>query len=238
MKGNMRRLLLNLATGAAIAATAAVVFVPSAALAAPATATTAVNVRDTPNGAIVDRLRSGEQVDVRECRSNNWCFVTRSNRSSGWVSAQYLTGITVNPSVNLGFTIPGGPSIGIGIGPGGPSIGIGVGPGPRPPGPGPGPFPPGPGPRPPVPPVFEEPVGEVCFYDRSRLRGDSFCVEEGETVRDLGRWADRISSIENPDGFEVTVCTETRLRGDCRTYTSGANTLGAFDDTIRSIEVY
>ena len=56
------------------------------------------------------------------------------------------------------------------------------------------------------------------YDDRSRLRGESFCLEEGETTNNLRGWAERISSIDNPDGLEVTVCDRTNLRGDCRTY--------------------
>lgn len=94
-------------------------------------------------------------------------------------------------------------------------------------------------PRPPV--VIDDDddefdIGEVCFYERTRYRGDSFCVEEGTSIRNLREWSDRISSIENPDGLRVTVCMD-RGYGDCRTYTSSARSLGEFDDEISSIRV-
>ena len=65
----------------------------------------------------------------------------------------------------------------------------------------------------------------------------SFCVDEGTTIRDLDDWAGEISSFRNPDGLEVTLCTRTRLRGDCRTYTSGARSLGGLDDEVDSLRV-
>ena len=81
-------------------------------------------------------------------------------------------------------------------------------------------------------------VSHVCFYSRSRYRGDRFCVEADTYIRDLGdTWADEISSFENPDGLRVTVCTRTRLHGDCRIYTGNARTLGDFDDDIESLRV-
>lgn len=126
MKRQTRRLLLNVATGVAIAATAAVMLVPAAASAA-------------------------------------------------------------QPSIGFGFH----------IGPGGPSVSIGVG-------------------EPDIPTT-----GQVCFFSDTRYRGRSFCVEEGNSIRDLSDWGDEISSFRNPDGLDVTVCTRTRFRGDCRTYSSG-----------------
>lgn len=93
----------------------------------------------------------------------------------------------------------------------------------------------------PRPPIVDEDeddfdIGDVCFYERTRYRGDSFCVEEGTSIRNLREWSDRISSIENPDGLRVTVCLESGYR-DCRTYASNARSLGAFDDDISSLRV-
>ena len=93
----------------------------------------------------------------------------------------------------------------------------------------------------PQPPVVVRPVpepsyAEVCFYDRTRFRGDSFCMEPGDSVRNLSDWADRISSIDNADGLSVQVCSESNYR-NCRTYTTSASSLGDFDDYIVSIRV-
>lgn len=62
----------------------------AAASAAPAFATSNVNVRSGPGTyyGVIDTLRRGEQVDVQQCRGS-WCFVQKSG-PDGWVSANYL----------------------------------------------------------------------------------------------------------------------------------------------------
>ncbi|MHA6690029.1 SH3 domain-containing protein [Devosia sp. A449] len=226
MNRQTRKMLLNIATGVAVAATAAVVFLP-AAYAAPGTITSNVNVRSGPgtNYAVVDTVQRGTTVDVQQCQGS-WCFIAKPG-PDGWVSASYLNaggGRPVNPSQP-------GLSFGFQVGPDGPSFNFGVGPTPsQPPYTRPTPS------RPPVvrpqPPRFSE----VCFYDRSRFRGDSFCMNEGDSVRNLGDWADRISSIENRDGLQVQVCSDSNFRS-CRTYTTSASSLGDFDDYIVSIRL-
>lgn len=241
MKRQTRELILNIAAGVAIAATAAVVLIPASVSAAPATATSNVNVRSGPgpNFSVVQLLRSGQTVDVGECRGS-WCFVT-TRGGDGWVSSSYLSGGGGGGGGGRGPEVigPANPGLGINIGPGGVSIGIGN----NPPPPNAGPGRPRPGnegrpgrpgwDRPPPPPAR---VSEACFFDRSRYGGESFCMDEGESIRRLGAWADRVSSIENRDGLEITVCYEDNFR-DCRTYTSSASRLGDFDDSIRSIQV-
>jgi uncharacterized protein YraI len=216
MNRHTRKMLLNIATGVAVAATAVVVFLP-AAYAAPGTITSNVNVRSGPgtNYAVVDTVRRGTQVDVQQCQGS-WCYIAKSG-PDGWVSSTYLTaggGTPVNPQQP-------GISFGFSTGPNGPSFNIGV----------------GQQPQPPVVRPLPEPVfGEVCFYDRTRFRGDSFCLESGDSVRNLGDWADRVSSVDNPDGLSVQVCSESNYR-DCRTYTTSASSLGDFDDYIVSVRV-
>jgi len=247
-----RKMLLNLVTGIAVAAAAVAVFLP-AAQAAPGVVTSNVNVRSGPgtNYAPVDTIVRGTQVDVQQCQGS-WCYISKPG-PDGWVSATYLSagGRPVNPQqpgFSFGFsTGPGGPNISIGVGqqpqvqppfggPGRPPIGgpgFPGGPG-RPPIGGPG-FPGGPGPGRPVPlptPIYSE----VCFYDRSDFRGQSQCLESGDSVARLGSFADRISSIDNPDGLNVQVCAEDNFR-NCRTYTTSASRLGDFDDYIRSIRI-
>lgn len=60
------------------------------AFAAPAVATTNVNVRSGPgaNFRVIDTLRRGERVEVQQCRGS-WCFVEKRG-PDGWVSANYL----------------------------------------------------------------------------------------------------------------------------------------------------
>lgn len=79
-----------LAVGALVASTAA-------ASAAPAYATSNVNVRSGPGTgyAIVDALRRGQQVDIQYCQGS-WCFVEKPG-PDGWVSANYLDRRGVSP---------------------------------------------------------------------------------------------------------------------------------------------
>jgi uncharacterized protein YraI len=83
---------MALKTKIAAAAIAALTVIAStaAASAAPAYVTSNVNVRSGPGTgyAIVDALRRGESVDVRQCRGS-WCFVEKPG-PDGWVSANYL----------------------------------------------------------------------------------------------------------------------------------------------------
>jgi uncharacterized protein YraI len=231
MKRQTRNLILNIATGIALAATAAVVLVPSIASAAPATTTSNVNVRSGPGPdfGVVDNLRAGTPVDVGECRGS-WCSISTGG-SDGWVSASFLD----RGGRGGGVIGPVGPSFGITIGPNGVQINPGND---QRPGLGPNRFPDRPGDGRPGrrPPVVEPSSGEACFYDRSRFRGGNFCMNEGESIRRLGDWADRISSIDNPDGLEVRVCYQRNFR-DCRVYTTSAGSLGDYDDAIQSVEV-
>lgn len=217
MNRHTRKMLLNIATGIAVAATAAVVFLP-AAYAAPGVVTGNVNVRSGPgtNYGVVDVAARGTQVDVQRCQGS-WCYVVKPG-PDGWVSASYLSagGRPVNPSqpgLSFGFTI-GGPN--------GPQISIGV------------------GNQPPVirpqPPVIQPVYDEVCFFDRTSFRGTSFCLESGDSIRNLGDWTDRISSIENRGGLQVQICSESSYR-NCRTYTTSASSLGDFDDYVASVRV-
>lgn len=245
MKTRTRKLILNIATGVALAATAAVVFTPAMAQAAPAEATANVNVRSGPGTgfSVVGMLRPGERVDVGECQSS-FCYI--DGRVNGWVSASYLTYGGGSPAP----VAPSRPDVGFGvqIGPGGVSIGVGTpgyDPNPGRPGPGWG----GPG-RPGGPgwggpgsgPGWGGPGGrdrEVCFYEHSDYNGRSFCMERGESMNNLarfGNWNDRISSIEN-DGLRVTVCEHADFRGSCRTYSTSSRSLGGFNDRISSIRV-
>ncbi|WP_052952335.1 SH3 domain-containing protein [Devosia epidermidihirudinis] len=245
MNRTTRKMLLNLATGIAVAATAALVFLPSA-QAAPGTLTSNVNVRSGPgtNYGVVDTARRGEVVDVQQCQGS-WCYITRRN-GVGWVSASYLAaqgGQPVNPTqpgISFGFsTGPNGPTFNFGVGQQ-PQVQPPVVQPPRPPVQPPVIRPPVQPPviRPPVvqPPVVQPVYGEVCFYERANYRGESFCASSGDNYRNLNNWTDRISSIENRSGLQVQVCAEANYV-DCRTYTTSASSLGDFDDSIISIRI-
>lgn len=220
MNRHTRKMLLNLATGVAVAATAAVVFMP-AAYAAPGVVTSNVNVRSGPgtNFAVLDTVRRGTQVEVQQCQGS-WCYIDQPVGRDGWISASYLSasgGTPVNPQQP-------GISFGFSTGPNGPTFNFGIGQQPQV--------------QPPRPPVIQPVpvVGEACFYDRTNFRGPSFCLESGDNVSDLRDWTDRISSFDNTDGLSIQVCSEPRFR-NCRTYTTSASSLGDFDNYIASVRI-
>ena len=220
MKTKTKETLLRAATAAAVVCAAALVFVPAVASAAPAVATSALNVRSGPGTSfrVIDTLRPGEQVDVGGCRSG-WCYLTDED---GFVSSAYRrrgssSGATIEPNFNLSFNFPQG-SISLGTG----GVSIGVGPG-RPD-------------RPPRPPSGSMP-GDVCFYSSTDYEGSRFCMDQGELTPYVGpQWNNRISSIRNPDGFTVLVCDDAGY-DDCRTYRTSARSLGSFDNAISSIRI-
>jgi len=59
--------------------------------------------------------------------------------------------------------------------------------------------------------------GEACFFSGSGFGGDGFCLRPGQTVADLGPWADRVFVLRNPRGLLVTVCSGEH---DCHVYDS------------------
>lgn len=185
--------------------------------ASAATATTAVNVRNAPvNGAVVDVLRAGQQVDIDRCLSNGWCFVNKAG-PDGWVSSRYLSNDDDGPApsrpdrdvdVNIGFSVPGF-SFQIGNG------GFDIRPG-RPVRPG---------------------RDEVCFYERPNFRGDSFCAEPGDDIARLGRWNDQISSIRVRGDARALVCERTNFNGRCVVISRDAASLGRADNEVSSLRV-
>lgn len=189
-------------------------------LAQAATATGAVNVRNAPiNGAIVDTLQRGEEVEIDRCQSNGWCYVIKSG-PDGWVSANYLSNdgeddnLPTRPSrpsadVSIGFSVPG---FSFQIGNGGFDI--------RPDRPG------RPGRN-----------DRVCFYEDNNFRGDSFCVRPGERLSSLGNWNDEISSIRVRGDAQALVCQDNNFRGRCVVVTRDIRSLGSANDQISSIRV-
>ena len=216
-------MLLNLVTGIAVACAAVAVFLP-AAQAAPGVVTSNVNVRSGPgtNYAAVDTILRGTPVDVQRC-DGSWCYVAKSG-PDGWISAAYLSagGRPVNPTQpGLSFDFP--------VGPNGPDINIGVG---RAPGAAARLASPG---RPPA--HRSSPAGRAGKSASTKTPASAAtaaAMRKATRVRDLGRFSDRFSSIDNPERLEVQVCAERNLR-DCRTYTTSASSLGDFNGVIRSI---
>lgn len=216
MKTKTKETLLRAATAAAVLCAAAVMFIPAAASAAPAIASSSVNVRSGPGTSygIVDTLRPGESVDVLGCRSG-WCYTD----AGGYVSSSYLRrssgGATFEPNFNLSFNFPQG-SVSIGSG----GVSIGVGPD-----------------RPDDRPPSGSMPGDVCFYSDVGYSGSRFCMDEGDMTPYVGAaWNNRISSIRNPDGLNVTVCDDAGY-DLCRTYRTSARSLGSFDNEISSIRI-
>lgn len=220
-----KRTLLRAATATAVACATALVLFPAAAWAAPAAATANVNVRSGPGTSfgIVDTLSPDEQVDVLGCRSS-WCYVQKSG-PDGYVSSSYLRrsstgGTTFEPNFNLSFNFPQGS---VSLGTGGVSIGVGPSRPDRPDQPG----------RPPSGSI----PGDVCFYSGMNYTGSRFCMDQGELTPYVGpTWNNRISSIRNPDGFNVLVCDDAGY-DICRTYRTSARSLGDFDNEISSIRI-
>ncbi|WIJ26295.1 SH3 domain-containing protein [Devosia sp. RR2S18] len=181
-----------------------------------AQATTTLNVRSGPgtNYGVVDVLRPGQDVDIRECRGN-WCFVEKSG-PDGWASARYLTESererprrpqASEPDVNFSFSVPGGFSFSIGNG---------------------GDFRPQPGNR----------GGRVCFYEDWDYQGSSFCVRPGQRYSQLNNFNDRISSIRVFGNAQAQVCEDYNFRGRCAVIDDNQRRLtGRNNDIISSVRV-
>jgi uncharacterized protein YraI len=183
-------------------------------LAFGATATSTVNVRNAPvNGAVVDVLRAGQQVEIDRCTSSGWCYVNKPG-PDGWVSARYLSNDDrpVQPSrpdvdVSVGFSVPGF-SFQVGSG------GFDVRPGRRG------------GTR-----------DRVCFFERNNYRGDSFCARPGERIARLGRWDNEISSIRVSGDAQALVCERPNFNGRCIVISRDVRSLGRANDQISSLRV-
>ena len=223
---------------AGAAAVLCALLVPAAAQAATATAN--VNVRNAPvNGAVVDVLRAGQQVEIDRCQSG-WCYVIKSG-PDGWVSQNYLSNDRYSrdddnygddrggrgdrgddrggrddnnaPDVSIGFSVPG---FSFQVGNGGFDV------------------------RPDRPDRPNRPGrrDQVCFYEDVNFGGNSFCVKPGERLSRLGRWNDTISSVRVYGDAETQVCEDNNFRGRCIVISRDARNLGrGGNDRISSIRV-
>ena len=212
----------KIAAAVATAVTLALFASPSMA----AQATTNVNVRATPGGAIVDVMQRGERADIVR-RSGSWCAVDRNRGRDGWVSCQYLADDgrgpdrdrpgrpgTAQPNVSIEFGIPG---FSFSIGSGGFDIDR---------------------PRRPGRPGGPDRRGEVCFYEHVNFGGASFCMDRRDRRTSLGAWNDRISSIRVRGGAEAQVCEHNNFQGRCVVIDRDVRNLGrGGNDIISSIRV-
>ncbi len=82
------------------------------------------------------------------------------------------------------------------------------------------------------------PRNGACFYVDADFRGESFCLNAGQSLQNVGnRYNDQISSIRIFGNAIVTVFDDENFRGADRTYNRSVPNLGDFNDRITSIEV-
>jgi hypothetical protein len=83
-----------------------------------------------------------------------------------------------------------------------------------------------------------EPRNGACFYVDSDYRGDSFCMNAGESQRNVGdRFNDKISSVRVFGRARVVVYENESFGGASKTFTRDVSNLGNFNDKISSIDV-
>ena len=82
------------------------------------------------------------------------------------------------------------------------------------------------------------PTNGACFYADADHRGDSFCLNAGENLRNVeDRFNDRISSIRVYGRARVVVYENENFGGASRTFGRDVSNLGNFNDKITSVEV-
>jgi len=220
----------------AITATAFVVLSAGSALAVSGQATGNVNVRTGPGTgyAKVDTLRSGERVEVKQCKGG-WCYVEHPG-PDGWVSANYLSRTTYNGGNSGGYSggNSGGssdPDIGFsfGFGSNGSHFGFSIG--------NPPPSRPGWNNNWPSPP---QAVSKVCFYSGNNYTGHRFCMDSGSARRSFGPvWNDKISSVRVFGGASVKMCQHFNYGGYCRVTSRNEPALGPWlNDRVSSLSVF
>lgn len=215
-------------------ATISVAALSASAFAAPASATSALNVRTGPgtNFNVVDTLLPGEVVEVTECVSNGWCHIDQDG-TNGWVSSSYLQAVGSGGGSSADSDDSDSNSdcsFGITIGPDGPKFELNCGDAPSAPAPTPEPEP-APEPDP------EE--ATACFYTGPNYSGAEFC-RDPSTLNTLGgAFNDRISSVQLFGGAKVKLCRNTNLTGTCRTYTNDkANLPPIINNRASSLAVF
>ena len=83
-----------------------------------------------------------------------------------------------------------------------------------------------------------EPRNGACFYTDENYNGEMFCMNSGESQRNVGdRYNDKISSIRVFGGAEVTVYEDENLRGNSQTITRDMPNLRNWNDKITSLEI-
>ena len=83
-----------------------------------------------------------------------------------------------------------------------------------------------------------QPLDGACFYLDADYRGDSFCMNAGESRRNVeARLNDRISSVRVFGRAQVLVYENENFGGASRTFVRDVSNLGNFNDKITSIAV-
>ncbi len=186
-----------------------------------AAATTNLNVRSGPSTgfSVVDTLYPGEVVDMTECQSSGWCYITHDG-PDGWVSSTYLTAGpgsgSADPGCRFELRLTGdGPVFAIVCGGGGGGGGSDPAPDPAP----------------------DE--ARACFYDLANYTGAAFC--RGPVVlNSLPPDADdHITSVLLSGPAEVRLCQDVNLGGFCRTVTTSEGELGGLlNNRVSSLQVF
>lgn len=82
-----------------------------------------------------------------------------------------------------------------------------------------------------------QPRAGVCFYADTDYRGESFCVNAGESLANVGgRYNDKISSVRVFGGVRVVVFEHGNFEGAGRTITGDVPNLGDWNDRISSFQ--
>jgi hypothetical protein len=83
-----------------------------------------------------------------------------------------------------------------------------------------------------------EPRNGACFYMDGDNRGDSFCMNAGESKRNLGdRFNDKISSVRVFGRARVVVYENENFGGASKAFARDVSNMGNFNDKISAIEV-
>lgn len=83
-----------------------------------------------------------------------------------------------------------------------------------------------------------EPRDGACFYTDENYRGEGFCMNAGESLRNVqDRFNDRISSIRVFGGARAVIYENENFSGASRRVDRDVSNLGNFNDRLTSIEV-
>ena len=207
------------------------------ALAEPAYTSDSANVRSgpSPRYKVITTLPAGTAIDIGAC-NGGWCVINAP--ASGYVDQSHIASSYQPQPVPQPQPLPQ--------------------PQPWPNQPQPQPWPNQPQPQPwpnqpppprpwpqqpprpqplPQPPVYDD--AGACFFSERNFRGNSFCLDEGESLNRLRTWNDSIRSVQVFGGAQVDVCSDQNLYGVCATLNRDTSRLPQqLDRNISSIDVY